>query len=863
MASLRARQQSPVKNYEKNTNDYYQGQSQLGLFMNFQRRMIDQGCEATLLFAINLSQHANEQRQVNLESFLIVLKQAGEIHSIEEQEEIFRYFDRQNKGYINLDEFLQALRGPLPSSRQNLIKRVFQQLDTDKDQIILIQSLKDNYIAKSHPDVRIGKKSEKDVLKQFIRQVDIFSQYMNIQDGQISESEFFEFFAFISASIKNENFFELYMKACFNLQDSNLYRQEMPYQAFGSPNYKAYQYQDQFNRQQQQQQDNISVSNRSVVSSNSQLNPSQLDNLSQGNNNNQINLFNPQQNQQIKPESTIEQPDFDQVSQRSVKSAISQQRSQVSQQRSQVSQQYQQDQQSQRSQQRSQQSNRSRQSAQQDQKAFQLLYQMRQKLASRGVIGFLGIQRQLRIMDDDFDQKVNFQEFKKALRDFKISFSDEDLLILFKAIDTDGSGFLDIDELVRGIKGPMSASRKLIVEKAFKKLDKDNDGIITVNDVKGVYSARYHPDLKKGLKSEDESTRDQRVTLDEFIEYYTNVSANIDDDEHFNAIINNGFKLGSFNQQYEAFSSSPDINRQTQNLYQKSNKIDTRSQITRNAPFGTSDSPVDYSTSLRPQSAQQQVYSNLQQGDLYKQNPSRQQGTGKYIPAGVPTWNGFRWVSQTNANQQNLTTAQDLINNLKSKLRARGAKGVFSLHKQLRAYDQVNSGQITYKDFKEVLENLRLSSPENQDFQIFTHFDKELRGQINYLDFLRYIRGSMNSNRRELVKLAFNRLSQNGISQISQLKQTFRGQKNPDVLLGKKTEDEVVGEFLDDFELHHQLWEGIKQKQSQQTVDWDEFCDYYEAISIGVDDDRYFENLVRNSWGLESTEKVNRFQNQY
>lgn len=54
------------------------------------------------------------------------------------------------------------------------------------------------------------------------------------------------------------------------------------------------------------------------------------------------------------------------------------------------------------------------------------------------------------------------------------------MLILFKAIDTDGSGFLDIDELVRGIKGPMSASRKLIVEKAFKKLDKDKDGIITV-----------------------------------------------------------------------------------------------------------------------------------------------------------------------------------------------------------------------------------------------------------------------------------------------------------------------------------------------------------------------------------------------
>lgn len=45
-----------------------------------------------------------------------------------------------------------------------------------------------------------------------------------------------------------------------------------------------------------------------------------------------------------------------------------------------------------------------------------------------------------------------------------------------------------------------------------------------------------HHNLKRG-------TRDQRVTLDEFIEYYNNVSANIDNEEYFRQMIVNAYRL--------------------------------------------------------------------------------------------------------------------------------------------------------------------------------------------------------------------------------------------------------------------------------------------------------------------------------
>ncbi len=94
----------------------------------------------------------------------------------------------------------------------------------------------------------------------------------------------------------------------------------------------------------------------------------------------------------------------------------------------------------------------------------------------------------------------------------------------------------------------MNSFRKKIVQAAFQKIDKDGSGILDLNDIKGVYNARNHPEVRSGKKTEDEilgefletfeahhsmnggGSRDQRVTPVEFEEYYNNVSASIDND---------------------------------------------------------------------------------------------------------------------------------------------------------------------------------------------------------------------------------------------------------------------------------------------------------------------------------------------
>ena len=53
----------------------------------------------------------------------------------------------------------------------------------------------------------------------------------------------------------------------------------------------------------------------------------------------------------------------------------------------------------------------------------QLAVTLKDKLASRGARGFIGLQRQFKIMDDDGSKTLNKAEFDKAMHDFGLGFN--------------------------------------------------------------------------------------------------------------------------------------------------------------------------------------------------------------------------------------------------------------------------------------------------------------------------------------------------------------------------------------------------------------------------------------------------------
>jgi hypothetical protein len=61
-----------------------------------------------------------------------------------------------------------------------------------------------------------------------------------------------------------------------------------------------------------------------------------------------------------------------------------------------------------------------------------ILMKLKTQLSLRGAKGIIGLGRLFRIADDDGSNSLSFQEFKKAMKDFGMSLSDTETILLFK-----------------------------------------------------------------------------------------------------------------------------------------------------------------------------------------------------------------------------------------------------------------------------------------------------------------------------------------------------------------------------------------------------------------------------------------------
>ncbi|TRY55168.1 hypothetical protein DNTS_032658 [Danionella cerebrum] len=166
-----------------------------------------------------------------------------------------------------------------------------------------------------------------------------------------------------------------------------------------------------------------------------------------------------------------------------------------------------------------------------------VLQELREQCLRRGVSGIKGLGRTFRIMDDDGSRSLDFQEFVKGLENYGVSVEKDKAQQIFALMDRDGSGTINFNEFLEKLRPPMSNSRMQVICEAFKKFDQTGDGVVTVEDLQGVYNCKHHPKYKSGEWTEEQ------VTLEEFVNYYSGVSASVDSDEYFITVMKNSWKL--------------------------------------------------------------------------------------------------------------------------------------------------------------------------------------------------------------------------------------------------------------------------------------------------------------------------------
>jgi Ca2+-binding EF-hand superfamily protein len=437
----------------------------------------------------------NGNRELDPEEFKYALRDFGTGFKDDETAKLFEYFDRTRDGQVNFDEFIYAIRGQLNQFRKNLVLQAFKKIDRDASGELTVDDLVGVYNAKFHPEVKAGRKTEKQVLAEFLDTFHGMYDYHAIHDDKVTQDEFLEYYAFVSASIDNDQYFELMMNNAWRMnegENKNWNTKGWAGNDNGTP------------------AKNTKVDPRQKAGGREE--PKSTGRPGTRGGDTQSNIFGGSVPQTSQGGSRQETSQSDTKKEKEVKALL---------------------------------------------KAFQ------EKILTRGARGLIGLQRLFKIIDDDNSKDLNRTEFSKAVKDFRLDFSTPEANKLFDYFDEDHSGSIDYDEFLRTIRGEMSDKRINLIKQAFKKFDRTGDGVVTIDDLRGVYSAKQHPDVKSGKKTEDDilfefldtfeqyhairhddpKQRNKEVTLEEFIDYYRNVSCSIDSDEYFELMIKNAWNL--------------------------------------------------------------------------------------------------------------------------------------------------------------------------------------------------------------------------------------------------------------------------------------------------------------------------------
>lgn len=163
--------------------------------------------------------------------------------------------------------------------------------------------------------------------------------------------------------------------------------------------------------------------------------------------------------------------------------------------------------------------------------------------------------------------------------------------------------------------------------------------------------------------------------------------------------------------------------------------------------------------------------------------------------------------------------------------------------------DDDGSHTLSEQEFSKACRDFKTGISEENIPTLFTAFDTNRDGTLNIDEFLMAIRGELNEKRLALVKQAFAKIDRDGSGflDINDIKDSYNASKHPDVVQGKRTEEQVLIEFLETFEAHHNLREGT---ETDGRVDETEFVEYYKNISVSIDNDDYFSLMMNNSWNL-------------
>ena len=182
-------------------------------------------------------------------------------------------------------------------------------------------------------------------------------------------------------------------------------------------------------------------------------------------------------------------------------------------------------------------------------------------------------------------------------------------------------------------------------------------------------------------------------------------------------------------------------------------------------------------------------------------------------------------------------------------MQSNGGKGIRNLKRIFRQMDLNGNNKLDNSEFEQALAAFGIF-PKKVDLQaLMKYYDTDGDGSINYEEFLNGLKDPLSERRVNMVKKAFQMLDKDGSGQVtvSDICNIYDVSRNPDFLERRKTKEQILAEFLDNFDGARGNNDGI--------LTWDEFCGYYEDLSMSIPSDEYFVRMMESSWQCAEDEE--------
>ncbi|XP_060594279.1 calcyphosin-like protein [Ruditapes philippinarum] len=188
---------------------------------------------------------------------------------------------------------------------------------------------------------------------------------------------------------------------------------------------------------------------------------------------------------------------------------------------------------------------------------------------------------------------------------------------------------------------------------------------------------------------------------------------------------------------------------------------------------------------------------------------------------------------------------KQILTQIKDQCLLKGVGGIKGLAVLFRRMDEDFSKRLCFIEFCQGLQTYDLHVEEKDINLLFQVFDRNKSNEIDFMEFISKLQPAMSPNRVEVVNQAFGLLDVNndGVLKMEDLKVVYsrNAKKHPKFVSGEWTEEQVLQHFLNSIDT---------PGNPDGKVTREEFMNYYAGVSSTVDDDSYFDLMMRACYGL-------------